>query len=386
MKRVALLASCDSFEKFFGGTFGLNRDQYVSAYRNDFLWDYAAGLKRQGHAVTIYVLSYGRSERRTAEDGLAVRFLHLPLWLRPVDAVLYRLRKLRHGPAARDRVAFAAFGRELKRALVEDRIDLLYVQEFWTHRFDLVARDTAIPILGADHGALYQPGTDAEKRASFAGVYKLLCQSTPQLERVRALGGDAVLLTNGVDIDFHVPRAHTGEKARTALAVGRLVDPQKRFSDLLRAMQRLPDFTLTIVGSGPDNAMLQALARDLGVAAQVTFAGFVSRTGRQLRAMYQSCGVFVSASAWEAMALVMLEAMSCGAAVVGTRIGTFEDLLTDGVDGRLVAVGDPEELARAIRDAYDRRVILGQNARRTVVERYSSEATFRRLSQLIEAA
>jgi glycosyltransferase involved in cell wall biosynthesis len=221
---------------------------------------------------------------------------------------------------------------------------------------------------------------------AFAQVDKLLCQSTAQLERVRALGADAVLLTNGVDIEFHVPPVQADDKPRTILAVGRLGEAQKRFSDLLRAMQRLPDFHLTIVGSGPDGAMLRARARDLGVTPQVTFAGFVSDK-RQLRAMYQSCGVFVSTSAWEAMALVMLEAMSCGAAVVGTRIGTFEDLLTDGVDGRLVPVGaPPDELARVIRDAYDRRTSLGENARRTVVERYSSDVTYRRLSQLIEAA
>ena len=383
-KHVALFLSCDSFEKFFGGMFGLNREDYLTTYRNDFAWYYARGLVKLGHRVTLYILSHGPSALRVAEDRLAVRFLHLPLWHKLPDAFLYRLRRVPRLSALRDRVAFAAYRHELHHALAADRIELLYVQEFWTHRFDLLVRDVGLPVIGADHGAQFQPGTAAMKRDTLGRAHRLTCQDVVQLDLARSLGGNAVLLGNGVDADFYVPPAER-ERTRTILAVGRLVDGQKRFSDLLRAVALLPEFNLVIVGSGPDETMLRDCARASGVAERVRFAGFVANRD-ELRALYQSCSVFASASAWEAVALVMLEAMACGAAVVGTRIAAFEGLLTDGLNGCLVPVGKPAALAAGIRRAWEQAENLGSQARLTVQDGYSAEALYRSLSCLIEAA
>ena len=383
-RRVALFLSCDSFEGFFGGTFGLNREDYVTTYRNDFTWYYARGLARLGHEVTLYILSYGLSALHVVEDRLAVRFLHQPLWYKLPDAVLYRMRRVPDLVALRDRVAFMAYRRELHRALAEDRIELLYVQEFWTHRFDLIVRDVALPVIGADHGAQFRPGTAATKRDTLGRAYRLTCQDAVQLDLARCLGGNAVLLGNGVDTDFYAPPVER-ERTRTVITVGRLVDEQKRFSDLLRAMALLPEFNLTIVGSGPDDAMLRECAREFGVAERVRFAGFIA-SRNELRALYQSCNVFASASAWEAVALVMLEAMACGAAVVGTRIAAFEGLLIDGLNGCLVPVGNPAALAVGIRHAWEQAEKLGRQARLTVQDRYSAETLYRSLSSLIEAA
>ena len=54
-----------------------------------------------------------------------------------------------------------------------------------------------------------------------------------------------------------------------------------------------------------------------------------------MRDFLRCCGVFAMPSANEAVALAALEAMACGAAVVLSRISPFEDLVTDGVNGRL---------------------------------------------------
>jgi glycosyltransferase involved in cell wall biosynthesis len=86
------------------------------------------------------------------------------------------------------------------------------------------------------------------------------------------------------------------------------------------------------------------------------------------------------------MALVLLEAMSCAAPVVVTRIPSFEDLLTDGEDGLLVPVGAPEAVAQAIRAAIERGAALGARARETVVRRHSGASVYGRLSELIETA
>jgi glycosyltransferase involved in cell wall biosynthesis len=382
-RRVAIFTSCDSFEGFYGGTFAIDRETYLKSYRNDFVWEYAQGLNRCGHDVFIYILSYGTPQIHEVREGLNVRFLPLPHWLRAVDPVLWRLRSLKHGPSVRDRIAYRGYGRALQAALQEDRVEVMYHQEIWTARFDIIVEETRVPVIGADQGAVYAEWSAPSKRRSLKLAAGLICQSRAGLERARSLGAEPVLMYNGVDTGFFRPLESVQLRPRTVLAVGRLVEPQKRFSDLLRAMQCLPDFTLTLVGSGPDEDKLKKLASELGIIDRVTFAGFVS-SREQLRRLYQECGVFVSTSKWEAAALVLLEAMSCGAPVVATRIPSFEDLLTDGKDGLLVNVGATDEIAQAVRSAYGRQKKLGVDACRTVEASYSSHALYDRLSSFIQ--
>jgi glycosyltransferase involved in cell wall biosynthesis len=125
------------------------------------------------------------------------------------------------------------------------------------------------------------------------------------LERALSAGGNAVLMCNGVESGFFAPSTSGDPRLKEVLTVGRIVEAQKRFSDLMRAMCFLPDFTLTIVGTGPDETKLKRLPSELGIADRVHFAGFISDRG-QLRSLYQRCGAFVSSSAWEAAALVVL--------------------------------------------------------------------------------
>jgi glycosyltransferase involved in cell wall biosynthesis len=383
LRKVAIFTSCDSFEGFYGGTFGINRETYLKSYRNDFVWEYARGLVQQGHAVVIYILSYGRPELCEISEGLHVRFLPLPPWLRAIDPLLWRLRGFSHGPSLRDGVAYRGYGRALLAALKADRIDAMYHQEIWTSRFDIVVRESPVPVIGADQGAVYADWSAPAKGRSLRLAAGIICQSHIGLERATKFGAKPILLYNGVDTDFFHPPESTGLRTRMVLAVGRLVEEQKRFSDLLVAMRSLPDFTMTLVGSGPDESKLKKLAAELGITDRVNFAGFI-KDREQLRDLYQKCGVFVSTSKWEAVALVMLEAMSCGAPVVATRIPSFEDLLTDGMDGIFVRVGAQDDIARAIRRAYEVQQRLGSNARQVVESGYSSQALYRRLSNLVE--
>ncbi|MGA9465870.1 MAG: glycosyltransferase family 4 protein [Terracidiphilus sp.] len=382
-KRVALFISADSFEHFFGGMFGIDRETYVHSYRNDFVWDYGRGLRDEGHEIFVYILSYGRTELSQAEDHLRVRFISLPAWLRPLDALLYRLRSLPGFDATRELVRFAAYGRSLRQALELDKIDVLYHQEIWTSRFAVIARKIAIPVIGADHGAVAGQRSTSRQRQAFQSAARVSCQSVEGLKRALSAGGNAVLMCNGVDTSFFAPSTSGEPRLRQVLTVGRIVEEQKRFSDLIRSMYLLPEFTLTIVGSGPDETKLKQLPAELGIADRVHFAGFISDR-EQLRSLYQRCGAFVSSSAWEAAALVVLEAMSCGAPIVATRIPSFEDLVTDGKNGLLVPIAQPEEIAKAIRRAYQLQRTLGREARETIVTRYSSKVLYRNLSDLIE--
>jgi glycosyltransferase involved in cell wall biosynthesis len=332
--------------------------------------------------VFIYILSYAEALLHEVSEGLHVRFIPLEGWLKPIDSLLFRLRKVPYVPAVRDRIAYHAYGGGLTRALAMDRIDLLYHQEVWTPRFDLMVRKVTVPVVGADHGAVYSGWMAAGKRRALSKAALVICQSHTGILLARELGADAELMYNGVNCEFYTP-SPAAERKEFILAVGRFVEPQKRFADLLQAVRSLTDFRLVLVGSGPDEALLKRLAADQGLQDRVQFTGFIS-SREQLRRLYQQCGVFVSTSSWEAVALVMLEAMSCGAAVVGSRIPSFEELLTDQKDGLLFPVGDVPALVESIKQAWERRSALGAAARDTVAKHYSSAALYKRLSDSIE--
>lgn len=384
-KRIAFFLSADSFEGFYGGIFRLDRETFLATYRNDFVWEYAEGLRKRGHAVILYILSYGSPELRTISERLQVRFLPLPKWLRLVDPFTYRMRKIPGFWHVRDRAAFVSYHVALEHSLLEDKIDVLYHQEIWTPRFDLVAAASRVPVVGAEHGAVYEAWMEPYKRTSLPLAASVTCQSIETLDLARDFGAQSHLLYNGVDTEFFTPSEETPRNSYQILAVGRLVEGQKRFTDLLRAMLLLPEFTLSLVGSGPDKDQLVRLANELGLNDRITFLGFVSDKEKLLR-LYRESGVFVLSSAWEAVALVVLEAMSCEMPVVCTRLPSIEELLEHGVDGLLVPVGSPEQISRSVRIATEQSHALGKQARKKVVTKYSSEALYTKLSLLLESA
>jgi glycosyltransferase involved in cell wall biosynthesis len=122
---------------------------------------------------------------------------------------------------------------------------------------------------------------------------------------------------------------------------------------------------------------IKSLARDLGVANDVGFTGFVERPAAALR----SLDVVVHASTQpEPFGLVIAEGMACGRVVIVSRAGGAAELVEDGVTALTHAPGDAAELARAIERcaaSSDLRRELGARARDAAVARFDA-ATFGR--------
>jgi glycosyltransferase involved in cell wall biosynthesis len=130
------------------------------------------------------------------------------------------------------------------------------------------------------------------------------------------------------------------------LAVGRLV-PWKRFDDLLRALAHLPEeVRLDVLGEGPEEAALQDLARDLGVAGRVDFHGAVGK-GR-VDGFLVAADVLALPSTYEGLSHVLLEAMSAGCPAVTTRVAGNPEVVRDGIEGLLVDPGDVPDLSGAL--------------------------------------
>lgn len=188
------------------------------------------------------------------------------------------------------------------------------------------------------------------------------------------------VIPNGVDTArFHPGYAARAseERARTVLCVSRL-SYEKGIDVLLQAwnllQQMAPDLKarLVIVGNGPLEPQLKWMARALGIAGSVEFAGVRGDIPAQLH----RGSLAVLPSRWEGMPVAVLEAMACGLPCVATRVSGSEDIIQHGLNGLLVEPEDYQSLARAMVSLLGDPAALekyGHAARITVEERYSLE-------------
>jgi len=132
--------------------------------------------------------------------------------------------------------------------------------------------------------------------------------------------------------------------------VGRIEFKQKRQDFLLKCFaERLEDFpnvNLVFVGSGPDSDVLEAEAKRLGLEDRVTFIPWTD----SLSSVYSAIDVLALPSQFEGVPLVMLEAMSVGAPIVGSARDGMKEFLPDKW---LFAPGSIDECAQRLRAVLD---------------------------------
>ncbi len=143
------------------------------------------------------------------------------------------------------------------------------------------------------------------------------------------------------------------------LGVGRLVR-QKDFATLVRAFAGVhaarPDARLVILGDADPREPairpeLEALVAEAGLGASVDLPGFTANPYAHMA----RAAVFALSSAYEGFGVVLVEALATGTTVVSTDCESGPaEILDRGRYGRLVPVGDPEALGRALLDALAR--------------------------------
>jgi glycosyltransferase involved in cell wall biosynthesis len=138
-----------------------------------------------------------------------------------------------------------------------------------------------------------------------------------------------------------MPRDHEG---RHFLGVGRLM-PQKNFPLLLRAFARIarPEDRLTILGEGDERAALEALAQELGIAAQLDLPGHRGAVDR----WFAQADAFILSSDFEGVPAVVAEALAAGIPIVATDCTVAMPFMVENV-GRLVPIKDLDALAGAM--------------------------------------
>ena len=148
------------------------------------------------------------------------------------------------------------------------------------------------------------------------------------------------------------------------LSIGRLV-PYKGYPYLIDAMALLPEnYRLVIGGTGPLREQLEAQIRQLNLQDRIRLIGYVP--DEDLPAWFGACDCFVLTSTMktEAFGIVQIEAMSCHKPVVATRIphSGVSWVNEDGVSGRNVTPGNPEEYAAAIQEVTVNSEKFGESA------------------------
>jgi glycosyltransferase involved in cell wall biosynthesis len=161
-------------------------------------------------------------------------------------------------------------------------------------------------------------------------------------------------------------------------SAGRLI-PRKGLSVLLDAVAGLRgDWRLDVIGTGPGQADCQAQARRLGIEKRVAFRGVVRST--EMPAVMQGFDVLAGPSLttrrWkEQFGRMLVEAMACEVAVVGSDSGEIPEVIGDA--GLVTPEGDPAALREALQRLHDDAALrsrLAKAGRRRVLARFTQAA------------
>ncbi|MFQ5529630.1 MAG: glycosyltransferase family 4 protein [Gemmatimonadota bacterium] len=168
--------------------------------------------------------------------------------------------------------------------------------------------------------------------------------------------------------------------------------PEKGVIHLLRAFDsvwrrmegddRRP--VLIYLGDGPQMPDLQEVRERLPSRADIVFGGYRAGGVEVLKDAF----LFAVPSVWQdALPLSVMEPMSLGKPVIGSRVGGIPEMIRDGETGLLVPPGDEEALAEALaallRDA-ERAGEFGRRARERVAEEFSPDSELDQLTALVE--
>ena len=130
------------------------------------------------------------------------------------------------------------------------------------------------------------------------------------------------------------------------VSVGRLV-PWKRFEGVIDAVAQVPQFSLVIVGDGPEFQSLREHARNK-LGARCLFTGRLSHADT-LAVMKESAALVLN-STYEGLSHVLIEAQMLGVPSIVTDAGGNSEVLTNGLNGLKIKTNDADALRNALAD------------------------------------
>ena len=333
----------------------------------------------------------------------AARFPFEPVFVmgKPVTHFLRRFwfRTLRNAPWQISRAEV----RRLEHLLAANDAQLLHI--YFGHiavHLQPLMRHWPKPSVVSFHGAdvlvdLDKPRYRSATREMLAVARLVLVRSQSLARAVEEIGcpaGKIRVHRTGIPLSEIAFRARTwpDDGVWKFLQAGRLIE-KKGFETSLRAFAAFcgknPRAMFAIAGEGPLRGELQTLARELGVADRIHFAGFLSQT--QLREQFYQSHIFLHPSErggdgnQEGVPNAMLEAMASGLPVFATNHGGIPEAIDSGASGVLVAERDHAALLAALFDWTRRPDALARMARAgadAVAAKFEQRAQARALEDL----
>jgi glycosyltransferase involved in cell wall biosynthesis len=228
-------------------------------------------------------------------------------------------------------------------------------------------------------------------RASRARALAVSDQTADGIKRYRG-APDIEVVRSGVDLAALEGAAGRQLELEPAaprfLFVGRFW--HQKATDVLidafaRVVEVLPEAGLVCAGEGPELEARKLQAASLGVDDRVHFVGPVPNVADYIRAS----DLFVLASRWEGLPLVLLESLALGLPAVATRVDGVPLVVRDGETGWLVAPGDASALAERMIDAVSDPGELtrrGEAGARLIREEFSAEEAIERVDAVLREA
>ena len=211
---------------------------------------------------------------------------------------------------------------------------------------------TDITLVGLDRSYLPVTRFAIEESDGVTAISEYLREKTVQEFQIQR---PIEVIPNFVNCDLYLPlpederragRARFAPEGEALLLHLSNFRPVKRVEDVVRTFARIAaelPAHLLLVGDGPDRSNAEYLAQSLGVEARVHFLGKQDEVHRLL----PLADLLLMPSRLEAFGLVALEAAACRVPTIATRQGGVPELIEDGVNGRLLPVGDVTAMAEA---------------------------------------
>lgn len=314
--------------------------------------------------------------------------------------------------ASQDIKAFSAYaprGRDLRTSLWYWRHMLPYAGRRWdviyfpwnaTAIRYLGLFDLGCPVVISCRGSLvniapHNPtlsGYSEGLRDSFQRATAIHCVSNAILAEAQNYGLDpvkAVVIRPAVDCEFFQPLLRS-QKLGTKLNIvttGSLIW-RKGYEYALLALRRVLDSNvcahLEIIGDGPERQRLLYTIHDLGLSEHVTLMGKLAPI--KVRERLQEADAFLFSSLSEGIPNAVLEAMACGLPIVTTDCGGIREVISDGVEGFVVPLRDPDAMADALIHLAASNTLqetMGANGRSRVVSSFAFQAQLTGFTQLL---
>jgi glycosyltransferase involved in cell wall biosynthesis len=383
------------------------------------------GLERAGHDLVLMSMRHPTDKKRhPVHDEIVAPVRYLPEYLHdePWRVVRSWWKMRRHRKYRVLRKAFLAdyrkdrsrnrvrrFGQALVLA-AEFPVDANWLHAHFIHTPASVAAYASL-ILDrgwscSAHAKDIWTSPDWDLRAKLAQARFVVTCTKAGFDKLRSLSADPSrihLSYHGIDLTrfarFTGDRpARDGSSALDPvilMSVGRAVE-KKGYAVLLDALALLPKqlaWRFIHIGGGELLGKLAAQAEALGIAERIDWLG--SRAQEEVLARYRTSDLFVLACCIasdgdrDGLPNVLVEASSQRLACISTTISGVPELLSDGLNGLLVAPDDPQSLSSALATAIqspELRRRLGDAAEKRVLEAFDHRASIRQLTGLFRSA